>query len=187
MPSKPTREELAAAASQTLPDILAPDLDIVFCGINPGLYSTAVGHHFGRPGNRFWPTLHLAGFTPRVFTPAEDRDLLQLGYGITNVVGRTTARADELTKEELLAGAQVLEEKMEKFRPRFLAVLGITAYRAAFRQPKAQLGEQPARIADTRLWVLPNPSGLNASFQLPDLARVFGDLRQAADEVARRG
>lgn len=177
---KPTRSDLLAAAAKTLPDVIAPGLNVLFCGINPGLYSAAIGHHFGRPGNRFWPTLFAAGFTPRLFRPSDERELLPLGYGITNVVGRASAAADELSVEEVVAGGKVLRRKVLKYKPRFLAVLGVTAYRVAFAAPKAAVGLQPDPIGDTRVWVLPNPSGLNAHYQAAALARVFGELRGAA-------
>ena len=176
---KPTKEQIAAAAGKTLPDVIAPALDVLFCGINPGLYTAAVGHHFGRPGNRFWPVLHRAGFTPRLFDPSEQRALLPLGCGITNIVARASARADELTTAELVAGAAVLAEKVRTHRPRVVAFLGITAYRTAFQRPEAGLGRQPKPLAGAAVWILPNPSGLNAHYQLPDLARLFAELRQS--------
>lgn len=176
---KPTREELQAAAGKSVPDVIAPGLRILFCGINPGLYTAAIGHHFGRPGNRFWPALHLAGFTERLLSPYEERELLNNEYGITNLVNKATASADELTTEELLQGKQILEEKVLAFQPIYLAVLGIGAYRTAFQHPKASLGLQEETIGKTRLWVLPNPSGLNAHFQLDDLSSLFRELRQA--------
>lgn len=148
-------------------------------GINPGLYSAAIGHHFGRPGNRFWPALAQSGFTPRLLSPFDERELLGLGLGITNVVARTTARADELTDDELLEGARTLKRKVKRFRPRTVAILGVTAYRVAFGEPKAQLGEQAATSLGAPTWVLPNPSGLNAHHQLADLARTFRALRDA--------
>ena len=156
-------------------DVLAPGLRVVFCGINPGLYTAWAGHHFARPGNRFWPALHLSGFTPRQLHPSEERQLLGLGLGITNLVARTTARADELTDDELRAGAQILRQKVERYRPRWLAVLGAGAYRAAFAAPKAEIGPRP----DGRTWVLPNTSGLNAHYQLPALVEEFAKLRKA--------
>jgi TDG/mug DNA glycosylase family protein len=159
----PTRAELLAAADRTVEDVIAPGLRVLFCGINPGLYTAWTGHHFAKPGNRFWPALHAAGFTDRVLAPSEERLLLERGYGVTNVVQRTTATAAELSKEELERGGRVLEEKVLRNAPRWLAVLGIGAYRAAFHQPRAALGPQPETIGATRLWVLPNPSGLNAS------------------------
>ena len=160
-----------------LPDVVAPGLDVLFCGINPSLMSAECGHHFARPGNRFWPAIHLAGFTPRLFTPDEDRELLRHGLGITNVVARPTRAAAELTREELLEGAAALADLVAEFRPRTLAVLGITAWRTAFSRPKAVMGLQPERIGGAATWVVPNPSGLNAHFQVPDLARLYRQLR----------
>jgi TDG/mug DNA glycosylase family protein len=160
-----------------LPDVIAPGLDVLFCGINPSLVSAARGHHFARPGNRFWPALHLAGLTPRRFTPDEDRELLRHGLGVTNVADRPTRAAAELTAQELREGAVALADLVAEFRPRVLAVLGITAWRIAFDRPKAALGLQPERIGGAATWVVPNPSGLNARFQLPDLARCYGQLK----------
>jgi TDG/mug DNA glycosylase family protein len=176
---KPTRADLLAAQAKTLRDVIAPGLRILFCGINPGLYSGATGFHFARPGNRFWPTLHQAGFTPHLLSPSEQRELLALGYGITNLVARTTATADELTIEELLAGRKRLENKVKRYQPRIVAVLGIGAYRTAFQEPKAALGRQHRKLANAALWILPNPSGLNAHYQLPDLVKKFRILREA--------
>jgi double-stranded uracil-DNA glycosylase len=179
-PSRPTKAELLAAKGKTVPDVLAPGLTVVFCGINPGLYTAAIGHHFGRPGNRFWPTLHRAGFTPRLFDPSEEQELLPLGFGITNVVARATATADELTSREIVAGGKLLTAKVRDFAPRYLAVLGIGAYRIAFAKPQAAIGLQPEALGDTRVWVLPNPSGLNAHYQEKDLEKVFRELFDAA-------
>ena len=178
-PTKPTRADLLAAQDKTLRDVIAPHLRVLFCGINPGLYSGATGHHFARPGNRFWPALHLAGFTPRLLHPSEQQELLTWGYGITNLVPRTTATADELSAEELVAGHKRLVSKIKKYHPRVLAVLGIGAFRTAFQQPKASLGLQRESIGNTILWVLPNPSGLNAHYQLSNLAEQFRALREA--------
>src|SRR5437868_1802607 len=139
MPTRPTRAELLAAKDKTVPDLIAPGLAVLFCGINPGLYTAAIGHHFGRPGNRFWPALHAGGFTPRLFDPSEEHELLPLGYGITNVVARATAAADELTEAEMIAGGKALRAKVREFAPRYLAVLGIGAYRTAFARPKAAI------------------------------------------------
>jgi TDG/mug DNA glycosylase family protein len=177
-----TPEELAAARSRTIPDVIAPGLAVLFCGINPGLYSAATGHHFARPGNRFWPALHLSGFTPRQFRPAEQDLLLDYGLGITNIVPRTTARADELTPAELRAGATRLTKLAEEYAPRFVAIVGISAYRTGFNRPQATIGPQPDPIAGSGLWVLPNPSGLNAHYQLPALAAEFARLRTALSE-----
>jgi double-stranded uracil-DNA glycosylase len=183
---KPTKEELAAAAGRTVRDVIAPGLRVLFCGINPGLYTAATGHHFARPGNRFWPALHASGFTPRLFAPHEERELLPLGYGITNVVARATAAADELAAGEFVEGGRLLAAKVRRHRPRFLAVLGVGAYRAAFARPKARLGPQEERIGGTAVWVLPNPSGLNAHYRPADLARLFAELRRAATERGGR-
>jgi TDG/mug DNA glycosylase family protein len=179
-PWKPTKEQLLAAVDKTVRDVIAPDLRVLFCGINPGLYTAAVGHHFARPGNRFWPALYAGGFTDRVLSPFDERELLKSGYGITNVVPRTTASADLLTKVEIVAGGERLRAKVLRYRPRILAVLGVGAYRTAFNQPKAVVGRQEDRIGNTVLWVLPNPSGLNANYQAADLARLFRDLRESA-------
>ena len=166
-------------ARPPVPDLLAANLDVLFCGINPGLYSAAVGHNFARPGNRFWRALHDSGFTPRLFAPADERQLLDLGLGITNLVTRATASAAELAAAELRAGARVLERKVRRYRPRILAMVGVTAYRVAFDRPAARLGPQVERLADSILWVLPNPSGLNAHHQPADLAKRFRALRRA--------
>jgi double-stranded uracil-DNA glycosylase len=181
MPYRPTRKEIAAAAGKTVADVIAPGLKILFCGINPGLYTAAIGHHFGRPGNRFWPTLYAAGITPRLLSPFEERELLTYGCGITNVVARASTAADELSRAELVEGGKQLTERVLQYQPPTLAVLGVTAYRAAFDRPKASLGLQEERIGDTRIWVLPNPSGLNAHYRLEDLAALFRELKQAAD------
>lgn len=175
---KPTKEELFAAVDKTVPDVIAADLRVLFCGINPGLYTAAVGHHFARPGNRFWPALHQSGFTPRLLSPWEERELLTWGYGITNIVPRASAAAAELSPAELRRGGKQLRTKIEKYRPQVLAILGITAFRQAFDSPKASMGRQETMLGATHLWVLPNPSGLNAHYQLPDLAAVFRELRE---------
>jgi TDG/mug DNA glycosylase family protein len=175
---RPTRAEIAAAEGKTVPDVIAPDLQVLFCGINPGLYTAAIGHHFGRPGNRFWPALFAGGFTDRLLSPYEERQLLPL-YGITNLVARASARADDLTEEELRAGARVLQRKATRYRPACIAFLGITAYRLAFGRPRAVLGPQPEKLAEAMLWVLPNPSGLNAHHSAADLALLFAELRRA--------
>jgi TDG/mug DNA glycosylase family protein len=179
--ARPTREEIEAAAGRTIPDVIGPGLDVVFCGINPGLYSGATGHHFARPGNRFWPALHAAGFTDRRLAPAEQRGLLERGCGITNLVARATASADELSAPELRAGRRRLEAKLRRHRPRALAVLGIGAYRSAFERPRARPGPQRERIGGAALWVLPNPSGLNAHHPLPELVRALRALRRSVE------
>ncbi|HEY9781823.1 MAG TPA: G/U mismatch-specific DNA glycosylase [Leptolyngbyaceae cyanobacterium] len=182
MQRKPTLEEIRAATGKTVPDIIAPDLHILFCGINPSLYSAAVGHHFARPGNRFWRSLYAAGFTERLLAPFEDRDLLQFGYGLTNIVDRSSARADELDAEELVIGQQQLAAKVQHYRPQCLAVLGISAYRTAFNRPKAVMGKQNESLDGAIVWVLPNPSGLNAHYQLEDLKRVYRELLVAVKD-----
>jgi TDG/mug DNA glycosylase family protein len=180
-PRKPTQEELRAAVTKTVPDVIAPGLRVLFCGINPGLYTAAVGHHFARPGNRFWPALHAAGFTRRLLSPFEERELLADGYGITNVVARTTATAAELTKEELIEGGRLLVQKIEAYRPRWLAILGVGAYRTAFGRPKAALGRQGETPGGAGVWVLPNPSGLNAHYTLEGLSGKLRELRAALE------
>jgi TDG/mug DNA glycosylase family protein len=179
-PWKPNKEQLLAAEGKTVRDVIAPGLRVLFCGINPGLYTAAVGHHFARPGNRFWPALYAAGFTERLLSPFEERELLKSGYGITNVVARATATADLLTREETIRGGRRLQVKVERYRPAVLAILGLGAYRTAFNNPKATVGRQKEMIADTLLWVLPNPSGLNANYQPQDLARLFRELKVEA-------
>ena len=178
---KPTREELAASIHLTVEDVIAPGLRVLFCGINPGLYTAATGHHFARPGNRFWPALYASGFTPRLLSPDEKHELLALGLGITNVAARTTNAAAELTREELVEGGRTLREKLRRYRPRVLAVLGVGAYRTAFDRPKAKLGPQPETLEGTTVWVLPNPSGLNANYRPAELAALFTQLREAVD------
>ena len=178
---RPTRAELAAAWGRSIPDVVEPGLRVLFCGINPSLYSAAVGHHFARPGNRFWPALHGAGFTDRLLSPYEDALLPRFGLGCTNLVARATARADELTPGELKAGVERLGLLLATRRPAWLAVLGVGAYRTAFGLPRAANGPQADRFEGTAVWLLPNPSGLNAHYQLPDLVREYGRFR---DKVA---
>ncbi|GAB2964950.1 G/U mismatch-specific DNA glycosylase [Streptomyces pseudoechinosporeus] len=163
-----------------MPDVVADGLRVLFCGINPGLMTAATGHHFARPGNRFWPVLYLSGFTPRLLKPSEQGELLSYGLGITNVVARASARADELTADEYREGGRLLSLKVARLRPRWLAVVGVTAYRAAFDNRRAQVGPQERTIGDTRVWVLPNPSGLNAHWTAETMAEEFGRLRVAA-------
>ena len=183
-PPKPTRSELQAAYGKGVADVIAPGLKVLFCGINPGLYTAAIGHHFGRPGNRFWPALYAGGFTPRLLSPYDERLLLDWGWGITNLVNKATARADQLTQADLVEGGRILVEKVARYRPRCLAILGISAYRAAFNQPKASLGKQDRQLAGADLWVLPNPSGLNAHYQVAELGALFQELRLAAEALA---
>ena len=178
--AKPTREDLAAAYGRSIPDVIAKDLDVLFVGINPGLYSGATGHHFARPGNRFWRALAGAGFTDGAMSPSRDAELARHGLGITNLVARATARADELDDQELRAGAVTLRAKVARFAPRFVAVVGVGAYRVAFDRRRAGFGPQTESIGTSALWVLPNTSGLNAHHQVPDLIAAFADLRIAA-------
>jgi TDG/mug DNA glycosylase family protein len=184
-PWKPTKEQLIAAAGKTVRDVIAPGLRILFCGINPGLYTAAVGHHFARPGNRFWPALYAAGFTNRLLSPFAERDLLASGYGITNVVMRATATADQLSCAELREGGKRLAAKVRRYKPDFLAVLGVGAYRAAWDKRDATIGRQAEQIGGTIVWVLPNPSGLNAHYQPKDLARLFSELKSEADAICK--
>jgi double-stranded uracil-DNA glycosylase len=177
---RPSKADLAAAADRTIADVIGPDPRVLFCGINPGLYSAATGWHFGRPGNRFWPALHRSGFTPTQLHPSAQASLVALGLGITNIVPRASARADELSAAELVAGAAALADKAALLRPRWVAVLGVTAYRTAFGRRRATLGPQDETLGPARLWILPNPSGLNAHFQVDDLAAEFAALRAAA-------
>jgi double-stranded uracil-DNA glycosylase len=175
--ARPAPADLAAARDTTIPDVIAPGLAVLFAGINPGLYSAATGYHFALPGNRFRPALHRSGFTPRLLRPEEQEQLLGLGLGITNIVARATARAGELRPEEFTDGAHALAGKLQHFRPAWLAVLGVTAYRAGFGQPRAAVGPQDRAIGPTRIWVLPNPSGLNAHWTAGSLAAEFARLR----------
>ncbi len=177
-PWRPTREQLAAARGKHLRDVIAPDLAVLFCGINPSLYSAAVGHHFARPGNRFWKALHLSGFTDRLVSPFEDATLIERALGLTNLVARATAGAKELTPDELRRGVARLRVKVERMRPRTVVVLGVDAYRIAFGEAAATIGAQPRELASAAVWMLPNPSGLNAHWQLPQLADAFRKLRE---------
>jgi len=181
---RPSAQDLDAARDKTLPDVVAPGLRVLFAGINPGLYSAATGYHFARPGNRFWPALYAAGFTDRVLRPEEQQDLLALGLGITSVVARATASAGELTADEIRAGGQVLTAKVARLGPRWLAVVGITVYRTAFGRPAATTGRQEETLGGASVWVLPNPSGLNASWTAPKLAGAFRDLKLHAEGLA---
>ena len=180
-PPKPSAADIADAAGKGIRDVVAPDLRVLFVGINPGLYTAATGHHFARPGNRFWPALHAAGFTPRLLHPSEQRLLLQSGYGITNLVNRATATADEVAPQEFVAGRRRLAAKVRRLRPKAVAFLGVGAYCHAFGLKRAALGEQPERFEGARIWVLPNPSGLNANYQLGALVELFRALKNATD------
>jgi double-stranded uracil-DNA glycosylase len=178
---KPTPAELAAAAGKGIRDVIAPRLRVLFVGINPGLYTAATGHHFARPGNRFWPALHAAGFSDRPLHPSEQCELLRRGYGITNLVNRATATADQLQRAEFIAGRARLAAKVRRLRPRVVAFLGVGAYCQAFGLPRATIGEQPLRFEGARVWLLPNPSGLNANYQLPALVALFRRLKRATE------
>ena|SRR2546421_2956844 len=182
-PWRPTGRQLLAARDRTVPDVIGPGLLVLFCGINPSLYSAAVGHHFARPGNRFWRALQEAGFTERVLSPFEDASLLQRRLGCTNLVHRATARADELTRAELSEGAAALEQRVATLRPDWLAMLGVGAYRTGFGVTAARTGPQPDRVGGARVWLLPNPSGLNAHYQLADLAAEYRALRLALEDL----
>jgi len=177
---RPTPDMILAAAGSHIPDLIAPNLTVLFCGINPGLYSAAMKRHFARPGNRFWPALHLGGFTPRILTPDESSVLLEEGYGITSLVSRATATARELASVELVNGRYKLTRKVRDYRPRWVAVLGVQAYRTAFRRPNAQIGQQPEMLARAGLWLLPSPSGANGTHPLVNLV---GKLREFHDVV----
>lgn len=174
--TKPTKEDIADAPNRTIPDLIGLGLKVLFCGINPGIYSGAMRLHFAKPGNRFWKVLHAAGFTKRKLDPWEEVELLEAGYGITCFCERTTARADELSREEIIEGGEILVKKIEKYKPKALAVLGLVAYRTAFNEPHAKVGRQDRMIGDTEVWLLPNPSGLNAHYQLDDFAKLFRQL-----------
>jgi TDG/mug DNA glycosylase family protein len=183
-PTKPTGGDLKAAEGRTLPDLIAPGLKVLFVGINPGLWSGATGHHFARPGNRFWPALHKAGITPRRLHPQEEQELLALGYGITGMVRRATATAQELAPEEYRAGAVRLEQTVTTYQPRLVCFLGIGAYRTGFGRPQAPMGPQEETIAGVPVWVLPNPSGLNAHITLDSFAAMLAEVREAAERLA---
>jgi double-stranded uracil-DNA glycosylase len=179
---RPSKAEVAAAGGKKLKDVIGPDLNVLFCGINPGLYSAATGNHFARPGNRFWPALHAAGFTPRLLHPSEKDELLASGFGLTNLVGRATASADELDPREFIGGRKRLALKVRRYRPRAVAFLGLGAYRHAFGRPKATLGFQPETFEGAAVWVLPSPSGLNANYQMPALVKLFRSLWQQSSK-----
>jgi TDG/mug DNA glycosylase family protein len=182
---KPTAEQLKAAEGKRVPDLIAADLRVLFVGINPSVYSAAVGHHFARPGNRFWPAIYGGGFTSRLLSPWEEEDLLIAGCGITNVVDRATVAAAELSPQEYVAGGRRLERKVMRFAPRVVAFLGVTSYRAAYARPRAVIGPQEERIGESRVWVLPNPSGLNAHFTPRQLGELFGQMRLAIERGGR--
>lgn len=180
---KPSLEELQAARDKELRDLIKKDLTVLFCGINPGLYSAATGFHFARPGNRFWPALFNGGFTPRLLQPNQEKELLSLGYGITNIASRATNAASELNNEELIEGAKALSKKVKKYTPKIVAILGITAFKTAFERPSANYGLQNEKLEDSFVWLLPSPSGLNAHFKPSELAKVFRQLKEFADKL----
>ena len=186
-PARPTAADLRAAFGKSIRSLVGPNLDVLFCGINPGLYSAATGHHFARPGNRFWPALHEAGFTPRRLYPWEEAELLTYRCGITNLVARGTATAAELSADELRSGRKRLERIVRKYRPRAVAVVGIGAYRTAFDRPRANPGRQPEDLAGAALWVLPNTSGLNANHRPADFVRAFSELRVSLTQKIASG
>lgn len=174
---KPTKEQVAQSVNKQISDVIAPGIKLLFCGINPGLYTAAIEKHFGRPGNRFWPALLAGGITPRLYSPFEQHLLLLENIGITNLVNRATARADEVGHNELEKGAEILSEKIARYKPEAVAILGITTYRTAFKKPRAKLGLQDDKISGSKIWVLPNPSGLNAHFQIKELGLLFAQLK----------
>jgi double-stranded uracil-DNA glycosylase len=184
--SRPSAADLAAAANKGIRDVIAPGLRVLFVGINPGLYSAATGHHFARPGNRFWPALHLAGFTPRQLHPSQQEELLEGGYGITNLVNRGTATADELAPEEFVQGRRRLAAKVRRYSPKIVAFLGVGAYCHAFACKQAKVGPQAERFEGAEVWLLPNPSGLNANYQLATLSELFEKLHRAASDSVQR-
>ena len=179
VPARPTPAQLQAARGRSIPDVVAPGLDVLFVGINPSLWSGAVGLHFARPGNRFWRALHESGFTDRLLLPHEGRVLLKSRIGVTNLVNRATASADELDLADYERGARLIEAKIRRYRPRVVAFVGMGAYRVAFGRPRAGGGRQEERLAGAEIWVLPNPSGRTAGYQMPALARAFRELRRS--------
>lgn len=181
----PTKAELQEAYGRTIPDLVAPGLRVLLVGINPSLWSGWSGRHFGRPSNRLWPTLHESGLTPRRLRPEDSAELLAAGIGVSNLVARSTARADELTDDEIRAGVPRLVGTVQRWRPSAVAVLGVTAYRTAFARPRAAVGPQPEPFEGARLWVLPNPSGLNAHYQQPDLTAAYAELARTLPATGR--
>lgn len=181
-----TRAELESFRGATLPDLLGDTVRLLFVGINPGLWTAAVQAHFGRRGNRFYPALYRAGIVDRLidasngFTEADRKHLVERGIGITNLVAGATARADEIDTAELVAGSRSLERRVSAVRPDVVAILGITAYRTAFARPRATAGRQAEDLGGAQLWVVPNPSGLNAHARLDDLAKAYREVALAA-------
>jgi double-stranded uracil-DNA glycosylase len=182
--SRPDRADLQQAYGAVIPDLVGPGMRVLLVGINPSLYSGWSGRHFARPGNRLWRTLHEAGWTDRVLHPSETAAILDAGLGITNLVARATARADELSAEEMRAGVEPLRRLVRRARPAYVAFLGVTAYRVAFGRAKAVVGRQDELFEGAAVWVLPNPSGLNAHYQQPALSAAYGELRRAAEAPA---
>ena len=180
----PTRAELEQAYDAVIPDLVGTRVRVLLVGINPSLYSGWSGRHFARPGNRLWKALHEAGFTDRLLHPSETDAILEAGLGITNLVARSTARADELTSEEMRAGVEPLRQLVRRLRTPYVAFLGVTSYRVAFGRPRAQVGRQPEPFEDAVAWVLPNPSGLNAHYQQPALSAAYRELRLAAQRAS---
>ena len=178
----PTKAELQASYGTVVPDLVGPGMRVLLCGINPSLWSGAVGLHFATPGNRLWPVLHGAGWTPRRLHPSETDEIRRAGIGITNLVARATARADELTDEEIRGGLPGVAALAERWQPRWVAFLGMTAYRTATGHRRAVVGPQDDRLGGVGVWLLPNPSGLNASWQLPRLIEAYGELRARSRE-----
>jgi double-stranded uracil-DNA glycosylase len=176
---KPTKDEIRAAAGRTVPDVIAPGLRVLFCGINPGLYSGVTGHHFARPGNRFWPALHAAGFTPRLLEPQEQFELLDYGIGVTNAAERTTPGSGDLRKGDFAGAAERLAAIAWELKPAWIGFVGKEAYRGTFGD-RPQLGEQERRLGGTRLFVLPSTSPANAAVPWDERARWFGELAQQA-------
>jgi double-stranded uracil-DNA glycosylase len=178
---RPSRDDLAAAVGSTIPDIIGPGLRVLFCGINPGLWSGAVRHHFARPGNRFWKALAASGFTETVLSPYDERQLLDVGIGITNLVRTATRSAAEITPAQLRRGAVNLERKVKRWRPGAVAMLGLEAYRAGFDCKRATIGRQQDWAGGAQLWVLPNPSGIQAHYPFGRLVAELQDLRAAVN------
>ncbi len=177
-PPRPDSERLRAAYGAAVPDLVGPGVRVLLCGINPSLWSGAVGLHFANPSNRLWPVLHASGWTPRRLRPEETGEILAAGLGMTNLVPRATARADELSDDELRAGLPAVTRLAERVRPQWVAFLGLSAYRTAVGDRSAAVGPQPVRTGNAGTWLLPNPSGLNASWQLPRLAEEYARLRE---------
>jgi TDG/mug DNA glycosylase family protein len=177
MKKLPPAAELKQSASKQVADLIAPNLKLLFCGINPGLYSAYSGYHFARPGNRFWRVLFMAGFTNRLLHPSEQKQILAYGYGITNLVNRPSASAAELSVAEYVEGGKQLTKKLREYAPQWVAFVGVEAYRKAFSRPKATVGRQEEKISGVNVWVLPSPSGLNAHYSVADLATLFKELK----------